>query len=381
MKYQVIVWGVDDYNTLGLLRQINVDYVDCHFLVHGRRKYCATISNCCKSFSVAKTIELGLNFLKTKTSSKREDKIVLITNSDIIAEIIDDNKDWLNESYYLMGIKKSKLLSSVMDKNVMCKIAQQCGIEVPLSKEINYNTIIDEEITYPCILKPAKKLPNVPSNFKTKICANETELKETLQNLNKNGVYIIQKYIDKEKDVLIYGCRFNNGEIVLAGSFVKDRWYNNADGSHGIIMKEIYQCVDTNAIRLFLQRIDYYGLFSFEYGIENSKSYFYEVNLRNDGTSHYFWQAGANLPLAWILDCYGSGKEKTLYVNTSAFFIDEIDDYDNVRKGVITKDIWKSDYKRASIYKYYSLSDKKPYLVRKLYGIYRLILNFLIKKV
>ena len=91
--------------------------------------------------------------------------------------------------------------------------------------------------------------------------------------------------------------------ILIPGVFKKLRWDESNDGSYGYLMPFKY---DNNykAIRLFLESINYVGLFSFEFGECEDILYFYEANLRNDGTSHYFYQSGSNVIAAFCLSMF-----------------------------------------------------------------------------
>lgn len=86
------------------------------------------------------------------------------------------------------------------------------------------------------------------------------------------------------------------------------------------------------------------------------------MNWRNDGTSHLFYQAGANLPLLWVKDSLGDDcSALSTIVAPRSLFIDEIFDEENVNKGIITKEQWKKEREEATIFKYYDESDLAPY--------------------
>ena len=122
-----------------------------------------------------------------------------------------------------------------------------------------------------------------------------------------------------------------DGRTEFAGVLVKDRWSSDGSTAHGYVTNEIFPCVDIEKIADYLERIDYYGPFSVEYGIAGNKAFFFEVNLRNDGTSHYFWQGCANIPMAYVCSCAGVGySDVQTKVCNDGFFIDEIFDYENV---------------------------------------------------
>ena len=103
-------------------------------------------------------------------------------------------------------------------------------------------------------------------------------------------------------------------------------------------------------------------MFSFEYGYVDGKSYFYEVNLRNDGTSHYFYQLGANIPLAFVYSCVGKDYSNIqTHVVRTGCFIDEVFDIENVFHRRITMKQWKQSMKEADVFKYYSPEDQEPW--------------------
>lgn len=68
--------------------------------------------------------------------------------------------------------------------------------------------------------------------------------------------------------------------MVLAGTYYKDRWSDDGGASHGYIVPDIPEYTNPKGIESFLREIDYYGLFSVEYGLYKGVAYFYEFNLR-----------------------------------------------------------------------------------------------------
>lgn len=56
-------------------------------------------------------------------------------------------------------------------------------------------------------------------------------------------------------------------------------------------------------LKVFINSIGYVGPFSVELGHSNNKNYFFEINLRNDGTSHYFYKAGIYIPYFFYQEC------------------------------------------------------------------------------
>lgn len=356
MKPKVIIWGADNYNALGLLRQLSVADFEVVFLMNGKSASCATKSKYCKSLIKTASYKEGLDYL-LKTADSLS-KSVLIPTGDRAAEMIDRNKSSLSVGYYLMGTSQAGLLEKIDNKNEMAGLAEQCGFLVPKSVRIN-SSISPNDISFPCIIKPASD--EGISKFKTKIIKSEKALKGFWKYLNPSYDYILQEFIPKTHDILVYGCRLNNGEIKLAGQFIKDRWSDDGGGSHGFLTNELPEYIQQEAIQRFLSKIDYRGLFSVEYGLVGKKAYFYEFNLRNDGTSHLFYQAGANLPLSWVYDCLGINSPCSEIITNPGWNINEIYDIANFFHGRISYKKYKEDRRAASIFHFYSSDDLGPW--------------------
>ena len=359
IENKVIIWSVDDFNTLGLLRELGPFNLDVFFLIKGKANFAAK-SKFCKSYVETETIEEGFLYLKKCNSDKNKKAIVIIAD-DEIATFTDLNRDELTETCILPITKEKGLLVKFTDKNAMTALAEKIGILCPKSRFAKWDSDLNG-IEYPCIIKPSHQRYGHYNEFKIRICKNEKALKHTLKYVHHDSEFIIQQCIPKERDVLVYGGRMADGKTILAGAMIRDRMADSGSFSHGLMTAKIPESVDTTKIIRFLETIDYYGLFSFEYGMVGDKAYFFEVNLRNDGTSDYFNQAGANIPLAYVYSCAGLDySDISTTVKEDAWFVDEVFDYENVLKHVISKKQWREDKFAATIFKYYNKNDLKPY--------------------
>lgn len=359
LKNKIIIWGADDFNTLGLLREYGEPGVDVFFLIKGARAY-ASQSKYCINYHQVKSNDEGKEFL-LENFSKERNKPIIITSGDGLAVYIDKHKDELNEFFIIPGTAEQGLQEKYTDKNAMTQLATEIGILCPKSRFCKWNTDISD-VSYPCLIKPAHQEPGHYNEFKFKICKNKSELKRTLNVVRHDSEFILQDCIQKEKDILVYGARMWDDKTVLAGAMIRDRFADSGSSSHGIMTSIIPNCIDKYKIGEFLDRINYHGLFSFEYGMLGDKAYFFEVNLRNDGTSHYFYQAGANIPLAYAYSCAGLNySEIPTVVLKEKWFIDELFDYENVIKGVISYKQWKKEKEQATVFKYYAVDDEFPW--------------------
>ena len=146
-------------------------------------------------------------------------------------------------------------------------------------------------------------------------------------------------------------------------------------------MADFPSYIKPELIEKFIEKVDFYGLFSVEYLVYQGKAYFIEVNWRNDGTSHLFYQAGANLPLLWVESCLGHDVSKvSTKVAPKSFFIDEIFDEENLKRKVVSYEQWVRDREEATVFKYYDEDDLVPYEAVKKGKGKKLLMDFIVAK-
>ena len=372
---KVIIWGKDGYNALGLLRQLH-DVAQVTFLLYDGSKLCAVKSRYCTSLHQTKNLKEGLGWLLNNFKEEKQ-KPFIIPTGDLVAEFIDQNRALLEPYFYLTGTTEPGLLTKVIDKNYMNQLASDCGFLIPESIKCFWDTDISK-VKYPCIIKPDKNRLDHGKEFKTKICNDKQELEQLLRSVSKKSSFVLQEYIPKQYDALVYVYRGRNGKMVTPGVLMKDRWdnVNGGDGTHGYLTPTIPNSINLESIERFLSKIDYCGLFSVEFGIVDDKAFFYEFNLRNDGTSHYFYQAGVNVPYLWILDTIGV-DQLDLPVELDGYhdFIAITEDFFNVKTGKITRKQWREDKKKATVFRYYDKNDMKPYYYNKIVVALRPVRN------
>lgn len=374
----VIVWSIDDFNTLGLMRELGGAELDLFFLVKGHAGF-AVKSKYCKQYAETPTIEDGYKYLMENYVGASH-KPVLIVSSDEIITFIDQHKEEFEKYFIIPGTTYKGNVEKYIDKNTMTALAEQIGILCPKSRAMTKDSDISG-IEYPCLIKPSHQKPGHYNEFKFKICKNERALKRTLRFVRSDSEFILQQYIPKKLDLLVYGCRMWDGNTVLAGAFIRDRWADSGSSSHGYFTKDIPVCADTSKIREFVETIDYHGPFSVEYGLLDDKAYFFEINLRNDGTSHYFYQAGANLPLAYVYSSVGLDySEIPTEVSGTPCFIDELFDVENVLLGKIKRKTWKKDMAEATVFKYYDKDDVVPYEIAKKGRVKQILQDIILKR-
>ena len=360
VKNKVIVFGRDNYNTLGLARQLGNQNLDLLFLMPGGISHCATLSKYCQNIKFVNDHAEAIDYLLHNNLNEQL-KPIIIAGADLEAEALDQHRDELAKHYIVPGTDEQGLLTKVDDKTVMVKIAEEVGFTVPKSVMVTAESVIPDDLPFPCIIKPAKYPANRKKEFKIRKCDNLEQLKSVLNHVRKDTVFIVQEYIPKNVEILINGCRTWDNEVVVSGTCYRDRGLN--DISHGQVKTSISELIDINLVRSMLEKIGFHGLFSFEFGVYNGKAYFFETNLRNDGTTYTFFKAGANFPLVWV--CSSAGLDYTKVpctVQNDVWYMDELYDCLNIRKGVVNREQWKKDKAEAQVFRYFDKDDIDPWI-------------------
>lgn len=358
-KKRVVIWGDDHHNALGLLRMLGGRGFDILLIVR-KNKNIATASKYCARFVEISDLEEGLQYLFENYSDK-QNKAVLLFTADRYSEIANENLSKLSEYFIVCGPDKESVLIGIDDKYSMSILARECGFNIPRSILLPMDNIDDIDF-FPVILKPCRP---VSKDFKTLVAKNHRELHKAYKKLISGKRYILQQYISKKADCLVYGCRTQQNNTIVAGACVRNRWSDDGCGSFGYITPDLPKGVDESQIASFLSKINFHGLFSVEYAITEGEAYFYEFNLRNDGTSHLFYQAGANIALAYVNSCFNCAINEPVRVQEKKYLINEFWDRFNVNDRIISKLQYENDYNRSSIFFYYDPDDMKPYNIQK----------------
>lgn len=240
----------------------------------------------------------------------------------------------------------------------MCKIAEDAGMLVPKAQKYHVG-ITEFAVPFPVILKPVYSEGRI--EFKTKIFNTPEDLIKFSKYLNPKNQYIMQQFIQRSYDIVVYGCKLPNGELKLAGHHTLERWSDDGGGSYGHLSPDIPEYLHPEALNRFFDILGYHGEFSAEYGFVNGKAYFYEVNFRNDGFCHLSLQAGANLPLLWVCSCLNLPFTGSYKMKESVVGINEIYDVINVLRGKISWAKYKKDLHEAKAFHFYDPNDLLPY--------------------
>jgi len=359
-NHKIVIFGPDNYNTLGMLRSLANRGFDILLLLKGRQQGVASASKYCTNCIFISSEEDAVNYLIKyfPECDIPTRKAILMPGGDSYSLACAKNYSALSKRFHLMCTSDPKVLVRITDKNEMGKEAVKAGLLLPDSQKFQVNCK-ETSVSFPAILKPVTKKGR--TEFKTKIIKSEKELEKFKKILNPENIYIMQQFIPRSHDIYVYGCRLPNGEMKLAGYNTQVRWSDDGGGSFGRLYPDIPKYLQREALERFLESVDYHGLFSAEFGYYDGKAYFYEVNFRNDGFTHLSYQAGANLPLLWVESCWEVPVTASPVMTESIYSINEVYDIANVMHRNISYRRYKSDLKKAQAFLYYDPEDLKPY--------------------
>lgn len=364
----LIVIGCSDYNTLGCVRCFWTKGVEFTLLlISEKRRNMILKSRAVKKYVVVANEEAAVKWLLEH--AKEANDTVLLPTSDKVESALDLNSETLSLYYRFPHASRQGEVTRMMDKDVQVSLARQAGLNVPQTFYYHRGDMLPDNITYPAIVKQERSTEG--RKRKMLVCSNQKELQDAIEHLAETNELLIQKYVKRDYELLLIGCRLTDGRVWMPALFKKERWMlKGGDGSYGIISTQVDKYFHhSNEINRLMEAMDYYGPFSVEFGVEQGKITFYEVNMRNDGTSHYFHPAGIYVPYIYYLDSIGQLKGNDLEVDDSEhFFIDEFGDMRNIGHG-LTLIRWMSDLRKAKAYKYYRKGDNAPFCVQAPWNI------------
>ena len=360
----VIVWGENHHNALGLVRSLGEVGHNVYLLLYKVR-----LNYVAKSRYVKKCVYLDkdsdvISIIKT-ISQNLEDKPALLVTGDPIASFVDSHLNEINQYAITEGGFQTNDINKYRDKHVSNALAAEIGFNVPKSWVLQNGDSYDVDFIFPIILKEACSLPG--SKKVLAVINSMTELKDHLAEL-EDSCYplIVQQFINKDYEIMLQGCSLNHGETIVSKVAnrrirVYPEIYGGASYSSSVNIDEDDELVEIRDMVLdFMRRVGYSGLFSAEFLYKDGKYYFQEVNFRNDGTSYLSTSCGVNLPDIY---CH-SLKRQEIKEGTykKSIYINVFSDYHHVSFHKLLFKDWIKDVITANCYSHFNWKDPIPYL-------------------
>lgn len=360
MKYNIIVIGGDHYNTYGIVRSLGEEGIYSDVLILGCKRKASFVI---RSKYVAKgygceTYKEAIAYLTQK--SNPDGKSIIICCSDEAEELILAHYDELKVDYILPVCKDYRETIRLMNKDVIALLAKQYGLLVPETWRVIDRNIPDG-VNYPCITKPITSTGGRKSDIV--VCHNENELKEVVEDKKRCADYVVQDFIECEKEVSILGAVLADGEVRFSGRIDKLRTCMIGTTSFGMMVDKGLLGDNVPKLEAMMRSTGYRGLFSAEFLMKEDKFYFLEVNFRNDGNIFAATASGQNLPLQYVQSVMGEKVQNPKPVYPS-FFMLEIEDVLALYRNKVSLGKWVKDLRQVNACLVYNKKDRKPFVMK-----------------
>ncbi|WP_422487067.1 carboxylate--amine ligase [Gudongella sp. DL1XJH-153] len=277
-----------------------------------------------------------------------EEKPVLFPSADPYAEFVDENLEELRK-YYLIPMEEQGLWTKVMKKESLNEMASAHGLNVPetiMPQEENLYERVEEELGYPCIVKPTDS-PSFVAVFRRKIfhCNNKKELEEALGKAQAENLEVFVQRIIPGFDDHMYTFDYyvdRNGKVTHWMTCRKLRQFPINFGAS--VYTEQIHVPELGEIGIpFVERIGYrgFGEIEFKKDAKTGKFYIIEINTRTTSLNELLYKAGINFTYVAYRDMVGDplkpmAVEKSTGYVFQYLFEDILAIRDYVKKGQLS---------------------------------------------
>lgn len=360
MENKYIVLGGDNLNTLGIIRSLGeVDispivilYSEGHIKLVPHSKYV-------KHLFWVNSIEEGLSLMYNYTSEAQR-AVVFITD-DNTENYFDLHFDDLIKDFYFYNAGVAGRITNLMDKKVICDLAEECGFTVPTG-EVVFRGELPHVVHYPVITKTLN--PYSPGwKRDVGIYHSVEELAEGYKGMISEKI-LLQEYVQKSSEMQIRGISYDDGKIVLIPYYsIVERCTDTSFGGY----YHYHQLNDENLkekVCRLLSSIRYNGIFAIDFLVDTQNvPVFLEVNFRSGAYDYADTFGGVNHPYIWSQLVLGNPiTSYNLLPRFSA--IDEFSDFiTSVLIHKVSFFNWLKELFCADCHFYYNAKDPVPFFL------------------
>jgi predicted ATP-grasp superfamily ATP-dependent carboligase len=361
-----IVIGLDNYNTLGVVRSLGEKNVPVILILVGTQKSFVRHSRYVTKAVYSKCTICngsGLYQIIKNEILQLPEKPVLFPLADISVKVIDNNFREITNISYTSHLHGN--IDKFQDKLKMGQLAAEYGLFVP-EKEIIFSGKDCEWNIVPAILKPSSGLSGLKSDIS--IVKDIVEFDRALKLFEEKQYdqVLVEKYIsgNDEHLVEILGYVKKNGEIIISGIVKKIRDFplNRGNTSYAEFVKE-QDGLDIIKLKEFIKSTGFYGIFDIEFKYADKNLYFIEINFRNGASSYALTMRNCNLIYNWYRDALDLPPSGNIRCLSGKYMCEQIDFLHIFERNVTFRE-WINEYNDKQCQKIFSNKrDKKPNMV------------------
>jgi len=254
-----------------------------------------------------------LSVLEDYYQNHKEDKILLVSSNETYGEYIAKNQSKLKNKFYF-NYPSVKLQRTLVMKELFYKKYEDSIIDLPktLYYDCKKDSIINDDIMFPVIVKPSNVILFKHINFKgkKKIYRLNTmeELMEVIDCFKKGGyddTLIIQEYIPGDDsylfDSLVYVNKKHEVKMISFAQIGLQEHSPKMIGNAAVLINGYSEHPGVTEqiakIKEFMETIKYQGFaeFDMKYDKRDGKYKVMEINARQGRNSYYVVPCGFNL--------------------------------------------------------------------------------------
>jgi D-aspartate ligase len=364
MKRDVIVFGIDHYNPLGIIRSLGEKGINPIFIaIKGKAPVASTSKYISKLHTVKDYIE-GCELLLREYGHYPHGNIPIVITSD------DEQVGYMDEHYVdyygkfiFFNAGKPGRITEFMNKYNILQLAKKHGLNT-LNAVAVKNGEIPKDVEYPIITKSIA--PNIGGwKSDVHICETKDELIDAYKTI-KSPIVLIQQYLDKKNELDLEGFSIDKGNKTFISIALSQKYNIKGYYSPYHDVKNFCDKALNSALSSMLKEIGFEGIFEVNFLVDkNDVLYFSEINFRNSTWSYASTCAGMNLPLLWIESMMSGTIPDDAYKPITPPFTDMVEpiDYQKrvVDRGYNVED-WFKDLKATKCKYYYNEDDPKPFI-------------------
>ena len=361
---QIIVFGMEHYNPLGIIRSLGEEGITPIFVaVKGRDKIASSSKYTGKVYEVNDYIE-GCKLLLTEFGNNSKDCIpIVITTDDEQVEYMDEHFDEYEGRFIFFNAGKPGAISKYVNKYNILELANKNGLKTLKSFNVKRGEI-PAVLEYPVI---TKAIDPAVGGWKSDvfICKNEDELKAAYQRIKSPRV-LLQKFINKKTEVSLEGFCINHGKQNMVTT--KATQLYNIQGYYSP-----YHTVENfddealySSINAMLLEIGFEGIYEIEFLVDQDDIYYFsEINFRPSAWNYSSTVAGMNLPVLWAQSMIDGTIDQRCYKKIEKFerMVEPVDYQKRVVERQYPIEKWLMEFKKAKCKYYYNENDLKPFFL------------------
>ena len=359
-QHKVIVFALEHYNPLGLIRSLGENGVNPIYFSVKRRGKVACLSKYISECHFVDTVEDGYKLLLELYGHETLKPYVLFSDDKSVG-FFDLHYEEVKDKFICYNAGRTGRINEFMDKDRILKLAKKHGFNVLDSHVVKLGEI-PKGLVYPVITKDIS--PNSGSwKADVHICENEAELKEAFKQIS-SPVIQIQHFVDKKNEYAIEGFTVNHGKEIFFGTTLTWKYLIKGYYSpyHDVTMFKNPEMGEK--LRALFEEIGFEGIFEVEFLIDKDDTYYFlEANFRASAWNYSSTVADMPLSYLWVKSMQ-QGRIDPKDEKEFEDFTDmsEVIDYGKrVEGGLCSLAEWLRDFKKAKGTYYYNVKDPAPF--------------------